>query len=216
MLKTLPYRAQKRGWPSRGRHILANYDAETMVVYQAYRPSIGLFAAREQFFGGEFLLSRMSWVKPNFLWMMYRSGWGTKPGQEVTLAVRVRRSFFDEVLGKAIHSSYVPEVYESEQTWRRLGSATDVRLQWDPDHGPKGGPCARRALQLGLRGETLALYARDAIVEVEDISAFVAEQRERLGDLDSLQTPQEEVYPVTDEGVRSHLGLDPWPEVDAV
>jgi len=27
----------------------------------------------------------MSWIKPNFLWMMYRCGWGTKEGQQVTL-----------------------------------------------------------------------------------------------------------------------------------
>ena len=40
------------------------------------------------YFGGDhFSLNRMSWVKPNFLWMMYRSGWGQKEGQVVVLAV---------------------------------------------------------------------------------------------------------------------------------
>ncbi|MFM7854759.1 MAG: DUF4291 family protein [Flammeovirgaceae bacterium] len=26
-------------------------------------------------------LNRMTWMKPNFLWMMYRSGWATKHNQ---------------------------------------------------------------------------------------------------------------------------------------
>ncbi|WP_422570328.1 DUF4291 family protein, partial [Erwinia billingiae] len=29
----------------------------------------------------------MTWIKPSFLWMMYRSGWGMKdPGQKRILA----------------------------------------------------------------------------------------------------------------------------------
>ena len=69
-------------WPKEGRHILAQFDDDTVIVYQAYRPSIGRYAAEHGAFGGDFSYSRMSWVKPNFLWMMYRSGWGTqgRPG----------------------------------------------------------------------------------------------------------------------------------------
>src|SRR4051794_29690087 len=50
----------------------------------------------------------MSWVKPNFLWMMYRSGWGAKEGQEVTLALRLRRQFFDALLAQAVPSLMGP------------------------------------------------------------------------------------------------------------
>ena len=109
-----------------------------MVVYQAYRPEIGHFAARRGYFGGEFSLGRMSWVKPNFLWMMYRSGWGTKPGQEVVLAVRITRPAFEEILGHAIHSSFVAERYASADDWRAQLRGSHVRLQWDPDHHPSG------------------------------------------------------------------------------
>jgi hypothetical protein len=38
-----------------------------VVVYQAYRPEIGHFAAQHGYFGGSFSLDRMSWIKPNFL-----------------------------------------------------------------------------------------------------------------------------------------------------
>src|SRR5689334_4441636 len=109
-MRTEPYLEQLKRWPAYGRHILAQFDADTVVVYQAYRPAIGRFAAANQRFGGEFSFNRMSWIKPNFLWMMYRSGWGTKEGQEVTLAVRLRRVGFDAILERAVHSSYVPEV----------------------------------------------------------------------------------------------------------
>lgn len=57
-------------------------------------------------------------------------------------------------------------------------------------------PLERRAIQPGLRGEILARYAREWIVEIEDISAFVAEQREHArGDYADLIVPSERVYP---------------------
>jgi Domain of unknown function (DUF4291) len=73
----------------------------TVLVYQAFRPSIGKFALEHGIFGGpDFSFSRMSWIKPNFLWIMYRSGWGTKEGQETTLAVRLSREFFELILAR--------------------------------------------------------------------------------------------------------------------
>lgn len=64
------YVEQKRNWPESGKHIMAQYTDEYVVVYQAYRPEIGHFAASNQVFGGAYSYSRMSWIKPNFLRMM--------------------------------------------------------------------------------------------------------------------------------------------------
>src|SRR5262245_57165018 len=98
-LHTEAHAVQKARWPARGRHIMAQFDDETVVVYQAYRPEIGHWAAKHGHFGGpHFSLSRMSWVKPNFLWMMYRCGWASTESQEVVLAVWLKRSAFDEIL----------------------------------------------------------------------------------------------------------------------
>jgi hypothetical protein len=213
-LRTEPYRAQHERWPTQGRHILAQYDDDTVVVYQAYRPSIGHAAAADgRFGGGGFSFGRMSWIKPNFLWMMFRSGWGTKPDQEVTLAVRLRRKGFDAILAEAVHSSHVPEVYGERAVWQEAVQGSNVRLQWDPDHAPGGTPVERRAVQLGLRGATLRRYAEEWTVSIEDVSDFVAAQREhRLsGDHDRLVTPREEVYPVRDAAVAARLGVAPWP-----
>ena len=207
-LRTENYLMQLKRLPATGRHILAQFDAETIVVYQAYRPAIGLFAAQHQRFGGEFSLNRMSWIKPNFLWMMYRSGWGTKEGQEITLAVRLRRTGFDEILRLAVHSSYAPEIYRSPDDWKARLNESPVRLQWDPDHYPRGDKQERRAIQLGLAGEVLREYAQNWIVSIEDISSFVGEQRANLNDYASLVTPLEDVYPIANPKIAESIGLD--------
>ncbi len=208
-LQLEPYLQQVERWPAEGRHILAQFDDDSIVVYQAYRRQIGHFAAKHGYFGGDFKLSRMSWIKPNFLWMMYRSGWGKKEGQEVVLAVRIKRAAFDLILSQAVHSTYVREVYSDQQAWKRALANSDIRLQFDPDHDPFGKPLERRAIQLGLRGEVLAKYAREWIVEIEDVSDFVQQQHQHVErrELSGLQTPREEAYPVADADVRLRLGL---------
>jgi len=205
--RTAPYLEQQQRWPRSGRHILALCDADSVVVYQAYRPAIGRFASQHGYFGGEFRTGRMSWIKPNFLWMMYRSGWGTKPNQEVTLAIRLPRDAFGEILRCAVPSTFDPASYDSREVWQRAVAGSDVRLQWDPDHDPAGRPLDRRAIQLGLRGEILARYARDWPLEIEDISGFVAEQRgHAVPPFDRLETPEEDVYPIADPEVAARLG----------
>jgi hypothetical protein len=208
-LKTEPYLQQADRWPSKGRVILAQYDADSIVVYQAYRPSIGQFAAQHGYFGGDFKLSRMTWIKPNFLWMMYRSGWGTKEGQEVTLAIRLKRSAFDSILAQAVHSKYIPELYESSQAWAKAIATSDVRLQWDPDHNPRGDRLERRAIQLGLQRSAAVNYSREWILGIEDISEFVEEQRQQVisGNYDALLTPSECAYEVGDRSVGDRLQI---------
>ena len=209
-LVTEPYPDQLRRWPASGRHILAHFDETAVVVYQAYRPAIGRFATEHQRFGGEFSLSRMSWIKPNFLWMMYRSGWGTKLGQEVTLAVHLRRAAFEDILGKAVHTTYVPELHGSLEGWKAALAEAPVRLQWDPDHDPCGAKQERRALQLGLAGEVLSRFAQEWILKLEVISGFVSQQRlhAQANEFSVLVTPREHVYPVKNAEVASRLGID--------
>ncbi len=192
-----PYPAQRARWPARGQHVLAQFDDEAVVVYQAYRPAIGQFAATHGWFGGEFSLGRMSWIKPNFLWMMYRCGWATKEGQEVVLAVWLRRAAFDAILDQAVASSFGASGLADSRAWSDAVKRSDVRLQWDPDHDPHGTPVERRAVQLGLRGDVLANYARDWLIRIEDVTPLVAEQREvlRTRGVDALVLPREEVYP---------------------
>lgn len=196
-LATEPYLAQRSRWPQDGEHILAHFDDQSVIVYQAYRPSIGRFAIEHGHLGGpDFSLNRMSWIKPNFLWMMYRSGWGTKEGQEITLGLRLRRAFFESLLAQAVPSSYGRGAgYADHAAWQEAVAASQVRLQWDPDHSPSGARQARRALQLGLRGAALQALAKDQLLEVIDFTAFVATQRPQAQDDNpALRMPVERVF----------------------
>jgi hypothetical protein len=208
-LITEAYPGQAARWPKTGRHILAQYDEQAIIVYQAYNASIGYFAASHGYFGGSFSLERMSWIKPNFLWMMYRSGWGAKPDQEVILAVHLQRAAFDGLLKQAVYSTFVPALYGTEAAWKTALAQSPVRLQWDPDHHPSGPKLERRAIQLGLCGSALVHYAREWIMGIEDISPFVREQYQHVmaRRYDLLLTPAEQVYPIQDTETFMKLGL---------
>ncbi len=134
---------------------------------------------------------------------------GARAHQDVTLAVRLKRAAFDETLAAAVHSSFAPAIYKDDEEWGSALKRSSVVLQWDPDHAPSGHAVERRAMQLGLRGAALRSYAREWIVEIEDISPFVAEQREhaRSGHDERLVLPREDVYPVTDPIVAARLKL---------
>ncbi|MEL6347367.1 MAG: DUF4291 domain-containing protein [Myxococcota bacterium] len=206
-----PYLTQRDQWPATGRHILAQYDDETVIVYQAYRPEIARWAVEHQQFGGPWSFERMSWIKPNFLWMMYRCGWAQKPGQERVLAVRIDRAGFETILSQAVATSYWPDVHGPDRNaWRRLGKASPVRLQWDPDHSPTGNKLERRAIQLGLRGTATRRYALEWTREIRDITPQVIEQRSnaRPARHEHLMTPLERVYVPADPAVRDRLRLD--------
>jgi len=209
-IETELYVDQVARWPPEGKHILAHHDAETIVVYQSYRPSIGAHVLKHGAFGGEFSYARMSWIKPNFLWMMYRSGWGTKEGQEVVLGLRLRRHFFDGLLAQAVASAFASSGLTSHDEWAAAVSKSEVRLQWDPDHDPHGAPVPRRAIQLGLRGSALDDFGKRRLLEVIDMTEFVTTQRlalQHAGVLE-LRTPTERTYSPSNPSIAQRLGLD--------
>jgi hypothetical protein len=83
------------------RQVRAKYSADTIIVYQAYPPEIAEPALAAGRFVAPFKRDRMTWVKPSFLWMMYRCGWATEPGQEHVLAIEITRSGFERALARA-------------------------------------------------------------------------------------------------------------------
>ncbi|VTR91294.1 Uncharacterized protein OS=Planctomyces limnophilus (strain ATCC 43296 / DSM 3776 / IFAM 1008 / 290) GN=Plim_1570 PE=4 SV=1: DUF4291 [Gemmata massiliana] len=204
-----PYAEQVKVWPRDGRHILAQYDDESIIVYQAYNPTVGRYASAHGHFGAGFSFSRMSWVKPNFLWMMYRCGWGTKENQEVTLALRLRRAFFDSLLESAVPSTWDREQFATSEDWSHAVGRSSVRLQWDPDHHPSGAKLDRRAIQLGLRGPVLRAFATTELLEVIDLTEFVAEQCEVLSSrgTSGIFIPRERVYVPENPSIAKRLRL---------
>lgn len=184
-LRTALYVQQAKLWPTDGRHIMAQFDDHSIVVYQAYNEAIAVAATKANNFHSNEILyagynpNRMSWIKTSFLWMMYRSGWATKPNQTRILAIRITRQGFEDIL---------------------LNAATKgpslVRLQWDPSHAPNGDKIpASRAIQLGLRGNILDRFSREFLLSITDITPFVREQAGNVSAAnDSLVIPVEDVY----------------------
>ena len=115
------------------RNIYAVFDDKTIRVYQAYNNEIADEALKLGRFGSKFSLNRMTWIKPSFLWMMYRSGWATKQGQERILAIDLKREGFDEIVKNSVLSSFREVSDLSKEEWKEKLENSEVRCQWDPD-----------------------------------------------------------------------------------
>ncbi|MFE3518906.1 DUF4291 domain-containing protein [Streptomyces sp. NPDC059166] len=155
--------------------IRARHTATTVTVYQAYSPLIGLPAARDGRFPAAWKRDRMTWIKPSFLWMMYRCGWGTKEGQETVLAVEISREGFGWALENAELSHYVRGVHPDRATWQRNLRRSPARVQWDPERDLHLNPLPHRSLQLGLSGEAARRYADEWLVSVTDVTPLAHE-----------------------------------------
>lgn len=216
-LRIKPYIDEQPNWPRDGQAILAQFDAQTVVVYQATGRGMGRWAVKHGRLalpGGEaapgFSFERMSWLMTSFTWMMHRSAWATAPGQEAVLAIWLQRAAFDAILAQATHSRYVEDAYPSREAWQAAADASDVLAQWAPDYPPYGPKLRRRALQIGLRGEALRRFAEEWIAHVEDISEFARQQAAFASETELLFVPAQRVYPVSDATLARHLGLDRW------
>src|SRR5436309_15199712 len=109
--------------------IRADSDRETLVIYQAYSSAIADAALEAQRFVPPFSFHRMTWIKPSFLWLMHRSNWGQKSGQEHVLAVRVKRAGWEKALSLAVLTSFVPGVFASPTEWAEQFAAAQVHVQ---------------------------------------------------------------------------------------
>ncbi len=87
------------------RQIRASYDATTITVYQAYNREIASAAVAQQKINASplFKLTRMTWIKASWAWMLYRAGyWYKDPGQERILALKMKHEDFIGLLEKAV------------------------------------------------------------------------------------------------------------------
>ena len=178
------------------RNIYAIYNYKTIRVYQAYNNEIADEALKLGKFGSKFSLTRMTWIKPSFLWMMYRSGWAIKQGQERILAIDLKREGFDEIVRNSVFSSFREVSDLSKEEWKEKLENSEVRCQWDPDRDIYGNPIGRRAIQLGIKGETMRKYINDWIVNITDITDKVIEMRNNIqnGTFSEVMLPEEKKY----------------------
>jgi hypothetical protein len=157
------------------RQVRAVHDEQSLVVYQAYPPVIAERALRAGTFVAPFKRDRMTWIKPSFLWMMYRSGWAQKPGQERVLAVTITRAGLEWALSHACLSDYEPDIHGSHEAWRERKLAAPVRVQWDPERSIRLERLEHRAIQIGLGGDSVVRYVEEWIVGLADVTPLAHE-----------------------------------------
>ena len=151
--------------------IRAVFDSNTITVYQAFNKEIALSATTHQtFLSPPFKKNRMTWIKPSFLWMMYRSGWASKENQECILEIKIKRIGFDWAVKNACLSSYNAEIHHSFDEWKAKLAISEIRLQWDPERDILFSPLPYRSIQIGLSGTAIDKYLHNWIVSIEDIT----------------------------------------------
>jgi hypothetical protein len=191
------------------RQIRAVFDDDTITVYQAYDPAIAEPALAAQTFVPPYKRERMTWIKPSFLWMMYRCGWATKPGQTRVLAIRLSREGFAWALARSCGSR--PAEGETEETWKARLAASPVRVQWDPERDVRLDRLEHRSIQIGLSGEAVDRYAGQWITAIDDVTGAArrvgaAVAAGRLGEAREL-LPIERPFPL-DAATATHIGAD--------
>ncbi|KAL9641861.1 hypothetical protein ABK040_011846 [Willaertia magna] len=158
-INLVPYDEVRNTWPSAGNHIIASYTDDAVLVFQAFNDEIADYALQHQKFEGcqAYNDTRMTWVKSNWLWMMYRSNYATKKNQTRILGLWLKKSAYNDILNKA----------------RLKGPGAGLlRAQWDPDYSPELEPIRRRRdLQLGIKKRESFKNGED-FVEIVDCTAL--------------------------------------------
>ncbi|GLY08098.1 MULTISPECIES: DUF4291 domain-containing protein [Actinoplanes] len=183
--------------------VRADYDDRTVTVYQAYSTAIATPAVAAGRFVEPFKRDRMTWIKPSFLWMMYRCSWATAAGQERVLAVTITRDGFEWALERASLSHYVRGLHSDRASWQRDLKRAPTRVQWDPERDLRLRALPYRSLQLGLGGSAVPRYVDEWTVSITDVTPLVRTIRDHLGAGDETAAaallPAERPYPLPPE-----------------
>jgi len=200
---------------------VGEWDDEGVYVYQAFCDDIADWALAHQSFGGpQFSTSRMSWIKPSLGWMLYRSGYGHKPGQNRILKVKLRHDTMSEIL------SQCQCVDTNKATRSKHGSDSgegNGRVQWDPERDVMSADgrepremLRRRAIQIGLKGKAYEVYL-NSLICISDVTELghricTAHRAKKKSAMDDLlpELPTERPYmPRCSEHVLVSLGMLP-------
>ena len=178
--------------------IRAAFDRDTITVYQAYGSAIADAAIKAQRFVEPFSCGRMTWIKPSFLWLMHRSNWGSKSGQERTLAVTITRKGWESALSRAVLTVFDSSVFRSQAEWHDSFQRSEVHVQWDPERSLRGSALDCYSIQVGVSRHVIREFVEEWIVRIEDFTPRVTKMHTllRAGKADEAKRhlPPERVY----------------------
>lgn len=195
--------------------IRANYDRDTIVMYQAYSDAIADPAIKEQRFHSPFSLTRMTWIKPSFFWLMHRSNWAQKANQTRILAVHIKRASWEKALSLGVLTSPERHIHGSGENWEQLFNKAIVHVQWDTERSQKGAALNYFSIQVGLSRHIIQEFVDEWVVKIDDFTPLVHKLNKlrRTGDKNfSKYLPTEKLYPVP-EGIGEHLMINCVPQL---
>lgn len=221
--------------PSDVPRFVGEWDEEGVYVYQAFRDEIADWALEHQQFGGDaWKPVRMTWIKPSFAWMLYRSGYGMKPGQTRVLKIKLSHETLATLLSgcKCVNTNRATKKKSSLLDDGRIG-----RVQWDPERDLYEAEAdgreprrmmRRRAIQIGLPGRLSEYYAKN-ILSIEDVTQLArrvaiahrlkgpVKKRQEVMECLRDELPIERPYmPLLSEPVLCSLALLPGDAADIV
>lgn len=213
LLRRLHKITSKMSTPSKTpqRQIRALHDPETITVYQAYSNTIASAAVTSQCLSAapSFSTTRMTWIKPSWAWMLYRSGYSYKdPRQERILALKMKHADFIYLLEQGILESH------AKGGTKRKGD--EVRIQWDPERNVRLGKLEYRSVQIGIPAGLSERWVKEMIVEIDDVTERARELKRVLDARPDVTAeelvemglaPVETVFEVP-ESVRERLRMD--------
>ncbi|KAI1159047.1 ATP-dependent RNA helicase DHX8 [Nemania serpens] len=171
------------------RQIRADYDEETITVYQAYNSEIASAAVLEQKLHAspQFRFTRMTWIKPSWCWMMYRAGYSYKDkNQERILALKMKHEHFIALLENATlttepsRENTPSSAASSDKPTREKSSV--VKVQWDPERTPRLDKLGYRSIQIGIPSLLAETWAKEWIIGVEDVTERARQLEQELKD----------------------------------
>ena len=189
--------------------VRADFNKNSIIIYQAFRPQIALPALDEQKFVAPFSFERMTWIKPSFLWLMARSNWGRKNNQHI-LGIRISREGWEKALNAGILTTPQPQIYGSYDNWQQKFSQAKVHIQWDPERNIFGKKSNLRSIQVGISRFMIREYVDDWIYEIIDYTPLTKKIYTLLQKGDSTKAkkllPPEKPYPLC---TKRHRNLFP-------
>lgn len=192
------------------RQIRADYDRDSIVVYQAYSDDIAVPTVEAGKFVAPFSWRRMTWIKPSFLWLMARCNWGGKKGQKRILAIRIKREGWERALSLGTLTSFESLIHQHETNWRNQFEIAKVHVQWDPERTIHGKKLEHRSIQVGLSRHIIREFTDDWVLEISDISERAHKIRSLYltGNLRRAKEllPRERIYSVSG-GPAKQLGI---------
>ncbi len=183
------------------RKIYADFDGDGVYIYQAFKPEIVKEAVAKGTFGKGFGLDRITWIKPSFGWMLYRSEYASKYRMEAIAKIKIAHQSWLEILSQSIETSWNPEIYQEEWQWQDALNQSEVIHQWDPERDLAGKKTGRSAIQIGIRGEIIKKYVAEYITTVQDVTdlAKTIGKFVKGNKIDFEGGPEEKEYPLDND-----------------